>query len=63
MALGALIVIFFLVRMSVPDSFVETILIDRAVGVDRVLIFSVYLGVTGFAGGIFQCGTCLCEQY
>lgn len=53
MALGALIVILFLVRVSVPDSFVETICVDRAVSVDRALIFTVYLRVTGFAGSIF----------
>ena len=53
MALGACIGILFLIWMPVPDNFVETILVDRAVGMDRMLVFSIDLGMAGFAGSIF----------
>jgi len=65
MAFGTLVVVLFLVGVSVPDGFVEYVLIDRAVGMDRVLVLFVDLWVAGFAGGVFQGnehGRKKCEQ-
>ena len=63
MALGACVISFLLGRMPVPDGLVETICVDRAVGMDRALVFSIDLGVTGFAGGILQRADGLCGEH
>lgn len=54
-AFGAAVAPFFLVRVPVPDGFVQLVFVDRAVGMDRALILGIDPGVTGFTGRIFQC--------
>ena len=52
MALGTAVGVFSFGRVFVPDGFVQDIGIDGAFGMDGVLIFGIYLGVTYFAGTV-----------
>lgn len=54
MTFGAAIVPFLLVRVSVPDSFVQRVFVDRAVGMDRALVLGIDLRMAYLAGGILQ---------
>ncbi len=58
MALGTAVVSFGFGGMSVPDSLVQSIFEDRAVGVDGVLVLFVDLWMAGLAGTVFQSSCC-----